>query len=210
MPVATPGNGNPTIHLSKIDNESPDLPRSGLFYCTGIAAGRLCLERPVCCHPPARLGRTYGTGYAPTPMATSLGRYLPEQMVLKIMLAGSDPRIWRRVEVHSGLTLHDLHCVIQNVFEWEDAHLYQFLVPPHGKLTRAAMRDAVRYHVMPPDPIFADEMNQDRRADEQRVGRVFTDDCKTIVYEYDFGDSWEHVIKLEKRTRGGDEDHVPA
>ena len=57
------------------------------------------------------------------------GWYLPEIFVLKIELAHGDPLIWRRVEVDSGLSLHDLHYVIQSVFEWTNSHLYQFLVP---------------------------------------------------------------------------------
>jgi hypothetical protein len=65
-------------------------------------------------------------------------RYLAEQMILKITLMDSEPKIWRRVEAHSGLTLHDLHYVIQCVFNWEDARLYQFHVTPGGKLTQRA------------------------------------------------------------------------
>ena len=86
-------------------------------------------------------------------MPKSLGWYLPEQLVLKITLAGSQPEIWRRVEVHSGLTLHELHYVIQCAFGWDDAHLRHFLAPPGGKLTPKAMREATRYHTLPPsDP----------------------------------------------------------
>src|SRR5688572_17603109 len=105
-----------------------------------------------------------------------LGWHLPAQLSLKITLAGSDPKIGRRVEVHGGLTLHDLHYVIQCVFDWTDAHLYHFLVPPGGKLTRAALRDATRYHVLPPDPFFADEGNGDASADEALIGQIFTAD----------------------------------
>jgi Plasmid pRiA4b ORF-3-like protein len=143
-------------------------------------------------------------------MAQRLGWYRPEQLILKITLAGSEPKIWRRVEVHSGLTLDDLHFVIQNIFEWENSHLYQFWVPPGGKLTRTAMRDAVRYHGMPPDPIFDDDEMKDGRADEALIGRIFNEDHPLMVYEYDFGDSWHHLVKLEKRTPGGDQDHIPV
>jgi hypothetical protein len=143
-------------------------------------------------------------------MAKSLGGYQPEQMRLKITLLESKPKIWRRVEVNSGLTLHELHYVIQCVFEWDDDHLYHFLVPPGGKLTRKAMREATRYHVLPPDPVFGDEFESDRPADETMLGQVFTGDCKQIVYEYDFGDSWQHLVKLEKRTPGGDQEHLPV
>jgi Plasmid pRiA4b ORF-3-like protein len=142
-------------------------------------------------------------------MPKGLGWYLPEQLVLKLTLAGSSPTIWRRVEVHSGLTLHELHYVIQCVFNWENSHLYHFLVPPGGKLTRSALRDATRYHVLPPDPFFGDEDNA-TPADEAMIGQVFSPNRKQILYEYDFGDSWEHVIKIEKRWQGGDQDHVPV
>ena len=142
-------------------------------------------------------------------MGKSLGWYLPEQLTLKITLLGSDPKIWRRVEVHSGLTLHDLHFVIQCVFDWTNSHLYHFLVPTGGKLTRPAMRDAQRYHVLPPDPFFDTATKVEKRADEAMIGRIFTPECKQIIYEYDFGDSWEHLVKLEKRSRGGEPDGVP-
>ncbi len=55
-------------------------------------------------------------------MAKSLGGYTPEQLILKITLAGSEPAIWRRVEIHSGLTLHDLHFVLQSVFDLAKAN----------------------------------------------------------------------------------------
>jgi hypothetical protein len=35
-------------------------------------------------------------------MAKRSGWYLPEQMILKITLLGSEPKIWRRVEVPAG------------------------------------------------------------------------------------------------------------
>jgi hypothetical protein len=60
-------------------------------------------------------------------------RYVPEQLIIKITLADTALKIWQRVEVHSGLSLHDLHYVIQNVFEWQDEHLYHFFVTPEGK-----------------------------------------------------------------------------
>jgi len=143
-------------------------------------------------------------------MAKSLGWYRPEMMILKVTLGGTDPPIWRRLKVDSGLTLHELHYAIQAVFMWEDAHLYHFLVPPGGKLTQSALREAVRYHVLPPDPVFGDDEDDDERpADEAMLGRVFTAECKQIVYEYDFGDSWEHIVKLEKRTPDGDPNHIP-
>lgn len=143
-------------------------------------------------------------------MAKRLGWYFAEQLILKITLIGSDPPIWRRVEVHSGLTLHELHYVIQSVFEWHNSHLYHFLVPPKGKLTQRAIREAVRYHALPPDPFFVEGGCEDRPSDESLVGQVINQEQKQIIYEYDFGDSWQHLVKAEKRTPGGEQDFIPV
>ena len=141
-------------------------------------------------------------------MQKKQGWYLPEQLILKITLIGSEPKIWRRVEVHSGLTLHELHMVIQCVFDWDDSHLFQFLAPADGKLTQKAMQEAKRFLLQPPDPFFQLE-KQDHPADKALVGQVLNKDQKQIVYEYDFGDSWEHLVKVEKRQAGGDQNHIP-
>ena len=142
-------------------------------------------------------------------MPKSLGWYKPEQLILKITLQESKPSIWRRVEVHSGLTLDDLHHVIQKCFDWDNSHLYQFLVTPDGKLTRTSMREATRYHALPSDPVNSPEEDDDMRSDNAIIGYIFTPDRKEILYEYDFGNGWNHIVKIEKRTPGGDMDHTP-
>ena len=46
--------------------------------------------------------------------------------ILKIMLEGTHPPVWRRVLVPEKITFADLHQVIQAVFGWKDAHLHEF------------------------------------------------------------------------------------
>ena len=142
-------------------------------------------------------------------MAKRLGWYKSEQFLLKITLMRTEPAIWRRVEVHSGLTLDDLHYVIQCVFDWENSHLYEYRVPPMGKLTQKAMREARCYCTWAFDSDFWDDDTDALPADEAIIGNIFSPDCKQIVYEYDMGDSWTHLVKLEKRIAEGDENHIP-
>ncbi|MCC7349571.1 MAG: plasmid pRiA4b ORF-3 family protein [Phycisphaerales bacterium] len=137
-------------------------------------------------------------------MSKSKDGYFPEQLILKVTLMGSNPVIWRRVEVHSGLTLFDLHWVIQCIFDWDDSHLHQFLAPAGGKLTQKAMRDATVYSDI--DNV----MGMDQSTEGALVGQVLSKDQKQIVYEYDFGDSWEHLVKVEKRIPGGGPDQLPV
>ena len=47
---------------------------------------------------------------------------------VRIELLGSDPLIWRQVEVPTSITLKVLHDVVQIVMGWFDAHLWEFTI----------------------------------------------------------------------------------
>jgi hypothetical protein len=100
---------------------------------------------------------------------------------LKITLKDSQPPIWRRVEVPDTVTLAQLHQIIQAAMGWYDSHLHQFTI---GR---------VRYGV--PDPDDFEEVRDERRA---RLNQILTAPKQKLVYEYDFGDGWEHIVLLEK------------
>jgi hypothetical protein len=99
---------------------------------------------------------------------------------LKITLQDIDPPVWRRVIVPSELTLFDLHQVIQIVMGWEDCHLHDFTI----KRQRYALPSEEEFD----DP--ADE-SAVRLRDVVRARSKF-------FYQYDFGDSWNHVLIVEK------------
>jgi hypothetical protein len=102
---------------------------------------------------------------------------------LKITLKYMRPPVWRRVQVASEITLAKLHRVIQEVMGWYDSHLHQFIV------------GATYYGVPSPDDFSELEIKDERRV---RVSQVLSKPKRKIVYEYDFGDGWEHEIVLEK------------
>ena len=100
---------------------------------------------------------------------------------LKITLRGSRPPIWRRVLVPGNFSLYKLHKVLQVAMGWTDSHLHQFII------------DGRYYSVPSPDdwePVI----------DERRysVNRIAFREKTRFIYEYDFGDSWEHLIVAEK------------
>ena len=107
---------------------------------------------------------------------------------LKITLRGSRPPIWRRVEVDGNISLGELHEVIQVVMGWEDAHLHQFIV------------DDVYYSTpyIGPEGWGVMMMEDVRDANEISLQQVAVEVGAQFVYEYDFGDSWEHVIRVEQ------------
>jgi Plasmid pRiA4b ORF-3-like protein len=79
------------------------------------------------------------------------------------------------------MTLPQLHDTIQVVMGWTDSHLHQFII------------GGVEYGL--PNPDFADDMRTEQRV---KLERVVTSEKERFVYEYDFGDSWTHIILLEK------------
>lgn len=105
---------------------------------------------------------------------------------LKITLDDVEPKVIRRIEVPASILLSDLHLVIQSAMPWWNYHLYEFRV----RETRWGL----------PDPEF-----EWPGAPRVLPAKKFTladligaTGAKTFKYLYDFGDGWEHAIKIEK------------
>lgn len=108
----------------------------------------------------------------------------PSIYQLKITLRGARPPIWRRVQVRSDATLGHLHWVIQHAMGWTSSHLHSFTIR------------GVDYGEPMPDLGF-DELEL---RDEQlvKLSKVISGEGFKFSYLYDFGDSWEHEILVEK------------
>jgi hypothetical protein len=101
---------------------------------------------------------------------------------LKITLDDVEPAVTRRIEVPLAIRLDRLHLALQAALGWTDSHLYAI---------RA--RD-VGWGV--PDP---DRGGGPLDARKARLVDVLEDvGVKTLRYLYDFGDGWEHTIKIER------------
>jgi len=109
-----------------------------------------------------------------------------EVFPLKVTLLGTMPPIWRRLLVPAGLTLAQLHDVLQAAMGWQDCHRHEFSAG-HRHFGKPNPED--RRMGMPP-------VENERTAHLSSVlGRVGA----KAIYPYDLGDSWEHGIVLEKR-----------
>lgn len=97
---------------------------------------------------------------------------------LKVTLRGVKPPIWRRIQVAGDITLYQLHLVLQATMGWANYHLYQFIV------------DGLYYSE--PD---LDDVENARRV---HLNEVAAAPGRKFIYEYDFGDGWEHQIIVEK------------
>ena len=106
---------------------------------------------------------------------------------IKIELRGSKPKIWRRVLVPSNMGLEELHYIIQIVMGWENAHLHQFTKDGAFYLPEEEVEDAGSF-----------SMRNIVDYTDVLISSVLVNAKDKMVYEYDFGDSWKHDVKLEK------------
>ena len=100
---------------------------------------------------------------------------------MKITLIGSKPPIWRRLIVKDNVRLDELHSVLQITMGWSNYHAHQYRL----RNLYIGIRDQ--------------ELDMDI-TDERKVylRDIISNPKDSFVYEYDFGDSWEHKIVLEK------------
>jgi len=105
---------------------------------------------------------------------------------IKIGLAGTKPPIWRSVLIDGAVPLPKFHQVIQIVMGWTDSHLHQFRV---GR---------VYYGTPDPHSDFMEILDERR----YKLNQLLRQEKESLIYEYDFGDSWEHKITLEKILPG--------
>jgi hypothetical protein len=111
----------------------------------------------------------------------------PNAVQLRVTLAQIEPPIWRRLVVPWSFTLGQLHQLIQAAFGWWDYHLHQFVI------------GGLRYGDV--EQIGEPEFEGDSRGFDETEVRLLDFDHSARVaftYEYDFGDSWEHIVEFEQ------------
>lgn len=106
----------------------------------------------------------------------------------KISLRDIEPEIWRRIQVPSNYTFWDLHVAIQDAFGWQDCHLHEFEMP--NPKTEKIARIGLPFEVIEPD-------TEPAICWERWLSDFFTPENPVAIYEYDFGDSWIHMVVLE-------------
>ena len=104
---------------------------------------------------------------------------------VKITLKGVKPAIWRRVEVSPNILLGDFHTVIQDSMGWMDSHLHEFRIG----------RDVLQPRHQIEDDEFSDECIDYTKI---KLEAILKQEGDKVCYIYDFGDSWEHSVVLEK------------
>jgi hypothetical protein len=97
---------------------------------------------------------------------------------LRVSLLEIEPTIWRSVLVKADIGLHELHRVIQMLFQWYDYHLYRFDIGERGFEA-------------------PEEESEEEDSTRAMLGLLGLNTGDTFEYTYDFGDDWRHLIEVE-------------
>jgi hypothetical protein len=100
---------------------------------------------------------------------------------LTVALLETDPKIWRRLLIKANSSLADLHKVIQIAMGWDGYHMHQFKI-------------GGEYYGVP-DKGFDYDVKNERKT---TLAQLYVAERRKFLYEYDFGDSWYHEIKIRK------------
>ena len=110
---------------------------------------------------------------------------------IQVVLTNTKPKIWRRLLVNSDILLVDLHRIIQTAMGWTNSHLHLF----NDGMTDYAPREF--------------EVEGSRNSRTIKLYSILKKEKSKILYEYDFGDSWNHDIILEKIIKEEDTGQIP-
>ncbi len=119
-----------------------------------------------------------------------MGKSIKHVYQFKISLKNIRPPIWRRIQVPEDYTFWDLHVAIQDAMGWWEAHLHAFKVMNPQK--------GIEEEIGIPDEGFADLEHRILAGWKQKISKYFSAQNDKALYIYDFGDYWEHELKLEK------------
>ncbi|MBZ5617012.1 MAG: plasmid pRiA4b ORF-3 family protein [Acidobacteriia bacterium] len=108
-----------------------------------------------------------------------------EVYAIKVTLLGTSPPVWRRILVPRDITLRNLHRTLQTVMGWTNSHLHQFVLRTQR---------------------FSDPRSRvgTKVANENgtKLGELIWAVGAKLLYEYDFGDGWQHELLLEEVLLG--------
>jgi hypothetical protein len=111
----------------------------------------------------------------------SINSSIPDY-VLRVELLYIKPAIWRRIVVPGSIKLRKLHVVLLLAMGWDGGHMHEFIFGDtnYGE----------------PDPDFPSDppmLDEARVTLTKALGAL-----KSFTYIYDYGDNWQHRIKVEK------------
>jgi hypothetical protein len=118
----------------------------------------------------------------------------PKQIYrLKVTLQETAPAVWRRLLVPADMSLAKFHRVLQDSFGWTNSHLNCFECWS-GCFGMVGIEED------------ADDLEDERRT---KLASVLPNEGACLIYRYDYGDDWEHLVVLERILEPDHRHHYP-
>lgn len=110
---------------------------------------------------------------------------------IRVDLDHAKPPIWRRLELRSDLTLDEVHDVLQTAYGWFDCHLHRFALG-------GSVWDLDSEAFLCPYDAEEGGTGEGVPASSVRLDETLAEPGDTLRYVYDYGDSWELTLRLER------------
>ena len=118
--------------------------------------------------------------------------FAPTDYTIRVELEGVEPLVWRRLRISSDLPLPLFARVLETAMGWQSYHLHQFV------LGNVAFGDA------------DDEMGYTIDGTDVLIKQILPEAGNEVRFDYDFGDDWHHLVRVEAIAEIGDEDPLSA
>ncbi|BCB05823.1 plasmid pRiA4b ORF-3 family protein [Bacillus sp. KH172YL63] len=115
-----------------------------------------------------------------------------DALVLKVTLDLQGHSVWRKIRVPANTTFRGLHTAIQAAFGWYDSHLHDFTV--YEKRKDGSITPSLE--LVCEEEALTDDCGYPVKMETDYQVKPFL--SERIIYTYDFGDNWEHLIELEE------------
>ena len=99
----------------------------------------------------------------------------------------------RKIRVGANITFERLHKIVQAAYNWQECHLYQFLLFRNGDEGEQPSIEIVTNKEEASNPKMAKLVHRAKLRD-------YLNEYKHILYIYDFGDEWIHYIDVVGST----------
>lgn len=110
-----------------------------------------------------------------------------QRLTVRVEIKGIKPPIWRKLVIPSNLMLESFAHVILFSMGWEMNHLHQFI------------KDDIFYCI--PNDDFTSIFKSIKKEENSilfTVGDLISQKDDKCVFEYDFGDSWAHLVTVKE------------
>lgn len=160
---------------------------SGVAYDSPLQAVQKLLQeyKPVKRQKPAKEPEP---GKEPEPAAQTPAQDGVTAMELEASLDLEVYKVRRTLIVPADINFRLLHCYLQEAFDWGFCHIHEFILPARRGRREMHLVDQVGDMFTMPD----DELDRDYKLQDcLREGDSF-------LYIYDYGDYWEHRIRVRR------------